>query len=105
MNESFKDSMLDFSNPAYERVTKIAKRIVDSNQDVELLRNQHWKIYIIDSAELNAMVLPNGSIYVFSGLLKQVGFGDELAFVLSHEMAHAILKHSVNLFKSIYHAN
>lgn len=40
------------------------------------------------SATPNAMVVPGGTIYVFSGLLTHVESENGLAFVLAHELAH-----------------
>lgn len=41
-----------------------------------------------DSAVPNAMVVPGGTMVVFSGLLDQVRSENGLAFVLAHELAH-----------------
>jgi Zn-dependent protease with chaperone function len=40
------------------------------------------------SAVPNAMVVPGGTMFVFSGLLDQVRSENGLAFVLAHELAH-----------------
>jgi len=44
--------------PVYHRVMGVVKKIVDSNQDLEFMRQQTWTILIIDSKEVNAFVLP-----------------------------------------------
>lgn len=44
------------------------------------------------------MAAPNDSIYVFSGLLKDMD-DDEVAIVLGHELAHATHEHSRKSFK------
>ncbi|CAD5115823.1 DgyrCDS4763 [Dimorphilus gyrociliatus] len=92
--EAKKGEILGSEHPAYDKVISIANTIINRNQDIPLLRNQKWKIYITKSPDVNAMVLPNGNIFVEGGLIDLVGYGDELAFVLSHEIAHAVLKHS-----------
>ncbi|HUS58951.1 MAG TPA: M48 family metallopeptidase [Planctomycetota bacterium] len=44
---------------------------------------------VIDSPnEINAFALPGGSIYIYTGLLKQMKTESELAAVLAHEAAH-----------------
>jgi Zn-dependent protease with chaperone function len=53
---------------------------------------------VVDNKEWNAMAAPNGSIYVFSGLLKDLD-DDEVAVVLGHELAHATHEHSRKQFK------
>ncbi|MBD8533313.1 MULTISPECIES: M48 family metallopeptidase [unclassified Massilia] len=45
-------------------------------------------VRLTDSAVPNAMVVPGGAIYVFSGLLTHVQSENGLAFVLAHELAH-----------------
>ena len=38
-----------------------------------------------------------GHIFVFTGLMKNVPNDDQLAVVLGHEMAHALLGHGVSV--------
>ena len=53
----------------------------------------HWEFYVLDSPKINAFCLPGGKIFVYSGLLKLVDNDDQLAAVIGHEVAHAILRH------------
>ena len=48
---------------------------------------------VIDHPALNAFALPGGFIYVHSGLLLAAEEEDELAGVLSHEIAHVTARH------------
>lgn len=50
---------------------------------------------VADDAEENAFAAPGGFILITTGMLKSVQNEDELASVLSHEMAHMELNHSV----------
>ena len=43
-------------------------------------------------------VFQNGHIFVFLGLVEFVDNDDQLACVLGHEMAHALLSHGVSWF-------
>ncbi|TNY21658.1 peptidase family M48-domain-containing protein [Rhodotorula diobovata] len=43
---------------------------------------------------LSAFVLPNGSIFVFTGIMKVANDEDSLACVLGHEIAHQVARHS-----------
>jgi len=55
---------------------------------------KNWEINVInDINEFNAFVLPNGSIFVYTGLLKQLDNCDELAITLGHELSHVYLRH------------
>ena len=70
-----------------------------------------WKVYVIDDPKTasvysdqtilhslknhpDAFVLPNGSIFVFSGILPITANEDGLAAVLGHEVAHSVARHS-----------
>jgi Zn-dependent protease with chaperone function len=48
---------------------------------------------VVESAAWNAAASPNGAIWVFTGLLRDVD-DDELAAVLEHELAHYSHKHT-----------
>ena len=52
------------------------------------------KVLVFRSPELNAFAMPDGSIYVFVGLLATLNSMDELAFVLGHEARHSIGWHA-----------
>lgn len=76
------------TGPQVERVRGIMTKLVPSHVDPAKLR-----LYVVDNPEWNAMAAPNFSIYVFSGLLKDMD-DDEVAIVLGHELAHASYEHS-----------
>lgn len=59
-----------------------------SSQGVE------FRFYVIENAEINASALPDGAILVNTGLLGALENEAELAFVLSHEIAHITQAHS-----------
>ena len=56
---------------------------------------QRWVVRVLDTNPpiANAFVTGGKYIYVFTGLIKQAATEDELAFVLSHELGHSLLKH------------
>jgi len=56
--ESIQDQLVPPTHPVYQRVVGVVKKIVDSNQDIEFMREQTWTILVIDSKEVNAYVLP-----------------------------------------------
>lgn len=52
------------------------------------------RIRAIDSNQLNAFALPNGSLYINTGLLARLQNEAQLATVLAHEGAHFVHRHS-----------
>ncbi len=53
-----------------------------------------FTITILDTPQVNAFALPGGFIYVTRGILALANDSSELAAVLSHEIAHVILRHA-----------
>jgi predicted Zn-dependent protease len=47
----------------------------------------------VNNPEVNAWCLPGGKIVVYSGMLPLVMNDTDLAVILGHEIAHAVLKH------------
>lgn len=52
------------------------------------------RVRALDSGHLNAFALPNGSIYINTGLLARLQNEAQLATVLAHEGAHFVHRHS-----------
>lgn len=74
-----------------QRLVQAVRASVDLPHGVEKLR---WRLHLVDDDEtMNAFVLPNGHIYVFTGVLAATPSLDVLAFLLGHECAHAVLRH------------
>jgi predicted Zn-dependent protease len=53
-----------------------------------------WEVFVIQDEQKNAFVLPNGKIFVYSGILPICKDQDGLATVLGHEIAHQLARHS-----------
>jgi predicted Zn-dependent protease len=53
------------------------------------------QILVVDSAELNAFAWPNGFIMISSGLLAAIENEAQLAYLLGHEIAHILRRHSL----------
>lgn len=96
-----------------ERVEKQAKRFLDLVEDKEVneyvnsigqkLANAagrsdfKYEFYVILDDKLNAFALPGGKVFVNAGAIEKANSEAELAGLLGHELAHAILSHSFQL--------
>lgn len=54
----------------------------------------HFHIHVLKQPILNAFILPNGSIYINSGLITALKNEAQIAAVLAHEGGHFIARHS-----------
>ncbi|RHZ89749.1 hypothetical protein Glove_11g57 [Diversispora epigaea] len=88
------------SDPRVRYVKQVAERIIR----VSGMQDLNWEIFVIESPERNAFVLPGGKIFVFTGILDVTENKNGLAAVLGHEVGHQIARHSaekLSFFKII----
>ena len=53
------------------------------------LFNYHF--YVVQDDNFNAFATPSGHIFIHSGLIEQIESEEELAGILAHEIAHAMI--------------
>ena len=77
-------------------IREISKKII--SQAVRLnvrAARWDWEVNLIATKEANAFCMPGGKIIVFTGLINSLHLNvDELAVVIGHEVAHAVLEHT-----------
>ncbi len=56
-------------------------------------RALEFRFFVIEDSSINAAALPDGTVLVHTGLLGAVENESQLAFVLSHEIAHTLQAH------------
>ena len=79
-----------------KRVQTIAKKLIAAAPTFRSdCKNWQWEVNVINSKEVNAWCMPGGKIAVYTGLINTIKpTDDELAVVISHEIAHALREHS-----------
>lgn len=53
-----------------------------------------WEVHLVANDTPNAFCMPGGKIVVLSGILPITNTESDLAFILGHEISHALLDHS-----------
>ncbi|KAJ3133422.1 hypothetical protein HDU90_005741 [Geranomyces variabilis] len=86
----FRHHILPPAHPYSVFVNQVAHKLIR----VSGLQDLKWEVYVIDSPQKNAFVLPGGKIFVFSGLLPIAGDKDGMAAVLGHEIGHQVARHT-----------
>jgi predicted Zn-dependent protease len=98
-----KDMLLSSDSQPVELVRRVGERIVKAVEIRPLQREINlnlkgyrfdWQFNVIRSKQVNAFCLPGGRVVVFTALLRIVDNDDQLATVMSHEIAHALAHHS-----------
>ncbi|XP_006048330.2 metalloendopeptidase OMA1, mitochondrial [Bubalus bubalis] len=92
--EEFKNDMLTEKDARYVAVKAVVHHLIECNQDIPGISEINWIIHVVDSPDINAFVLPNGQVFIFTGLLNSVTDIHQLSFLLGHEIAHAVLEHA-----------
>ncbi|MBI5576413.1 MAG: M48 family metalloprotease [Deltaproteobacteria bacterium] len=60
-----------------------------------------FRIRVLKNPHLNAFALPNGALYLHTGILARMENEAQLATLLAHEMTHTTHRHSVNQFRNV----
>ena len=71
------------------RIANIGRLLVKANG----LSEDAFSFKVINSAQINAVMLPGGYIYIYKGLLDFMPTDEELAAVIGHEMGHVVGRH------------
>ncbi len=77
-------------------LTGYAQSVLDKLlRGVKLPPSFHPQVEILAAPEFAGECTPDGTLVITVGLLEQIESEDELAFVLGHEVSHAIYRHQV----------
>ncbi len=84
-----KNAKISNDNVLIQMIQRVGSRIAKGADRPDF----QWEFYLLESPQINAFCLPGGKVFVYTGLMQIIANDDELAVVLSHEIAHAILRH------------
>ena len=93
---SQKRALAPDNHPQMVRLRAIAERIIPYARECNARAAEwQWEVSLIGSRELNAFCMPGGKIAFYFGILEQLQLSDdEVAVVMGHEVAHALLEHA-----------
>lgn len=84
----------------YVRLQRVGKKIstavenyLRENKLDDKLETLNWEFNLIRGNEVNAWCGPGGKIVFYTGIMKYFKNDEELAFVMGHEIGHAIAGH------------
>ena len=79
-----------------QRLRYIAARIVPFTPACNSRASQwRWEVNLLNSKQINAFCMPGGKIAFYTGILQQLQLNDdEVAMIMGHEVAHALLEHA-----------
>lgn len=92
----FRGQFLTGSDDRAAQVVRVGQRVAQATEAFfppPRLHKLNWKFNVIDGPEKQAVVLPGGQVFVFTGLLDELRTDHALAAVLSHQAAHMLLSH------------
>jgi Zn-dependent protease with chaperone function len=87
--------LLNNDEPQVRRVRAIAARLIPQGARFNPKASAWtWEVNVIDAPMVNAFCMPGGKIMVFTGIIDKLHLDDaELAAIVGHEIAHALLEH------------
>lgn len=96
-----KAQLLD-DTPQGQLLRNVAVRLIRAVEDylAQIGRSDYtkdyydWDFHLVADNTVNAFCMPGGKIVMFSGILSVADNEEKVAFILGHEMAHALLDHS-----------
>lgn len=78
------------------KLTNYVNKITQKIASVSELPADNFKVFVLNSPEVNAFALPGGYVYVTRGLVAIANTEAELAGVIGHEIGHVTARHAAN---------
>lgn len=83
------------------QVETVLREVVERLRQVAKMNTRQVGVYIVASPEINAFVVPNGDVFLTTGLLEALDTIDEVAAVLGHELDHLFQHDTLGRLESI----
>src|SRR5574340_1753192 len=95
VNEAQQKGKLSTDAALNARVKRITDRlIVQAGNMYPPSREGKWAVAVIDEPTLNAWCMPGGKMAIYTGIIDKLKLtDDEIAQIMGHEIAHALLGH------------
>jgi predicted Zn-dependent protease len=90
-----KRALAPADHPTVLRLRAIAGRIIPfAPRFNERATQWQWEVNLLGSRQINAFCMPGGKIAFYNGIVTQLNLtDDEIAMVMGHEIAHALMEH------------
>ena len=98
LDKRFEEQGLVYREPQLNAyVDRLGRSLLKPEDQLE---NVVWQFRVMRNPVVNAIALPNGSIYVYTGLLARMENEAQLVGVLAHEIIHVRNRHSYLSYRS-----
>jgi len=93
--EAQKQGKLSTDAALNARVKRITDRlIVQAKLMYPPSKDWNWSVAVLDAPTLNAWCMPGGKMAIYTGIIEKLQLSDdEIAQIMGHEIAHALLGH------------
>jgi predicted Zn-dependent protease len=95
LSEAQKQGKLSTDAALNARVKRITDRLIaQAGNMYPPSREWKWSVAVIDEPTINAWCMPGGKMAIYTGIIEKLKLtDDEIAQIMGHEIAHALLGH------------
>ncbi len=98
--KSYKDVLSKSKVITGTKDSQRVKRVGSQIAKIANKKNYKWEFNLVENKAKNAFCLPGGKVVVYTGILEIAKNDDQLATVMSHEIAHALARHGAERVSS-----
>ena len=91
--ESYEEYKKEYPKSTNAEYNAALERCGNAIKAVAGVDDFEWEFTVLDSEIQNAFCLPGGKVAVYSGIMDSMDNEAELAFVVGHEIGHAVARH------------